>query len=267
MSRPWGPGRPGGAGVAFPRGQDGGHNEPAVNPLASSGSAVQLPAIRAREQNGKANGTASRLGITARRWNEPARGAGVRPQKDDDAGGNAETPGAGGNAEARGAGGAHEAETDAELRAPSDHTRRRHEADAIRSRPCARRAGGRRPVPSQLPFMTERKRLRAGTVTGRKHGDRRPSARFVEGAPRSRDGARLPSVGPGALPLDQGHFTPISWAGRRSPLGGSLTSWPPHQRLKNSEAGARKLGVQLPGPPRSVPPPPPARPTRTHSKL
>lgn len=111
-------------------------------------------------------------------------------------------------------------------------------------------------MPSQLPFMTERKRLRAGT--GRKHGDRRPSARFVEGAPRSRDGARLPSFGPGALLLDQGHFTPISWAGRRSPLGGSLTSWPPHQRLKNSEAGARKPGVQLPGPPRSVPPPPPS---------
>lgn len=146
MSRPRGPGRPGGAGVAFPRGQDGGRNEPAVNPLASSGSAVQLPAIRAREQNGKANGTASRLGITARRWNEPARGAGVRPQKDDDAGGSAETPGAGG---------AHEAETGAELRAPSDHTRRRHEADAIRSRPCARRAGGRRPVPSQLPHDGE----------------------------------------------------------------------------------------------------------------
>lgn len=96
---------------------------------------MQLPAIRAREQNGKANGTASRLGIAARRWNEPARGAGVRPQKDDDAGG---------NAEARGAGGAHEAETDAELRATSDHARRRHEADAIRSRPCARRAGASR---------------------------------------------------------------------------------------------------------------------------
>lgn len=74
MSRPRGPGRPGGAGVAFPRGQDGGRNEPAVNPLASSGSAVQLPVIRAREQNGKANGTASRLGITAGVGTSPPEG-------------------------------------------------------------------------------------------------------------------------------------------------------------------------------------------------
>lgn len=148
-------------------------------------------------------------------------------------------------------------------RRPTQSSAPRLTTRAVGTKPTRSAAGpvpggrGRRgPVPSQLPFMTERKRLRAGTVTGRKHGDRRPSARFVEGAPRSRDGARLPSVGPGALPLDQGHFTPISWAGRRSPLGGSLTSWPPHQRLKNSEAGARKPGVQLPGPPRSVPPPP-----------